>query len=110
METTRDMKRAERRAALRKRKKQIERDFWQHRDWLRRMAPHFRARRIGLWARTPAVRSGNYDGNPRRYYASAVGLTRQEREHLLGALGDLRELRGEFVIVAARGLLRGGTL
>lgn len=110
MEATRDMKRAQRRAALRKRKKKVERDFWQHRDWLRNMGLHLRARRVGQWARTPAWCSCyNCRGTRRRYDGSAGGLTRQERKHLLDARLELQEIRGEHVIVAPRGSLRAVT-
>lgn len=109
MEATSIMKRAKRRAALRKRKKQIERDYWQHRDWLRGLEPHARARYVGHWARTPARRTCHWHGaNPRRYQSGSGRFTRPERKHLLDALGELREVRGEFVIVAPRGSLRAG--
>jgi len=109
MEDTRNMTRAKRRAALRKRKKEVERDFLRHRYWLRGLEPHLLARRIGQWARTPAPRSCHWsDINPRRYQSGRGGFTRQERKHLLDALGELREMRGEFVIVAPRGSLRAG--
>lgn len=110
MEDTRNMARARGRAALRKRKKEVERDYWQHRDWLRGLEPHARARYVGHWARTPAPRTSHWHGaNPRRYQSGRGGFTRQERKHLLDALGELREMRGEFVIVAPRGSLLAGT-
>ena len=108
MEIARNMTRAKRRAALRKRKKQVARDFWELRDWLHSMEPHSRTRRVGHWARTPARRSCYDNGNSRRYQTGAGGLTQQERQHLLGTRVELREIRGEFGIGVPRGSRRTG--
>jgi hypothetical protein len=105
---TKDLTRARRRAALRKRKLRIAHDTHQF-SWLRHRPPEFRARRIGRWATTPAPRSCRRNGpNPRRPGSSDHTLTRQEREHLRAARNEVREVRAVFAAGAPRGALRVG--